>query len=528
MDSSTHLTVDDLVLYLDHETEQTEASVAEQHLLVCVECGERLRALQKGSAAYANYRDQVLIPSLGVPITGWAPIGGSLVAGPSKKRKRAGTGLWWMAAAAIAGMLATAWLYYGPSAEPSAQELLTMASAIQEPKRGSLLFTSSKYQFARPAVLKAAYSEAGLQHVQGLFVKANYSWQDPLSAKSFVAWRREQPERHDFVTSIHEQDGHRYYRVRTRTDTGILQSASLTLIAGTYHPIRASFEFKGEDPLEVSEQSEVPGRSFEEAHSVPTTHSKPAETAATPEDELRVLAALDTIGADVEDPIDITLDAGHHSVLVTGMGIAGTRQRQIEAALDSVPKAVLRFSDGQRLRGEPDAAPQPDASAKDANLLFRDKLEALVGGPRQLQAITDSALESSNALFAQSHSLLVLAREFPSPVEAALSGGGAKTLVSLRQRRVGAMEYGLRRLKENLTPRLTEGEPAGRSMQSSKLVSWQSGSEKLFEATRNLDRLLSRLLAGSYSDNVGDRMLKQLPGDLSNTEELLRAQSRAQ
>jgi hypothetical protein len=65
-------------------------------------------------------------------------------------------------------------------------------------------------------------------------------------------------------------------------------------------------------------------------------------------------------------------------------------------------------------------------------------------------------------------------------------------------------------------------------MQSSKLVSWQSGSEKLFEATRNLDRLLSRLLAGSYSDNVGDRMLKQLPGDLSNTEELLRAQSRAQ
>jgi hypothetical protein len=527
MDNSTHLTIDDLILYMDREMEETAACIPERHLLACAECAEKLSDLQKRSAEYANYRNQVLIPSLGVPAGGWAPIGDHLGAAPPKERRRARTGFWWAAAAVTASILATVWLYYRPSAEPSAQELLTKASATQEPRRGFLLFTSGRYKFARPAVLKTGSSEARFKHIQALFVEANYSWQDPLSAKSFAAWRRELPQKRDFVTSIHEPGGRDYYRVRTRTDTGILRSASLMLIAGTYHPARASFEFKGEYPLEVSEQSEVPGKSSEEAHSVPTTHSKPAETAATPEDELRVFAALDSIGADVEDPIDVTLDAGHHSVLVTGMGIARTRQRQIETALASMPKAVLRFSDGQRLRSEPDTAPQSDASAKEASLLFRDKLEGLVGGPRQLQAITDSALESSNALFAQSHSLLVLAREFPLPVEAALSSGGANTLLSLRQRGVGAMEYGLRRLKDNLTPLLNGGELPGTSVQNPKLDSWQNGSETLFESTRNLDRLLSRLLAGSYSDGVGDQMLKQLPGDLSNTEELIRAQSRA-
>jgi hypothetical protein len=526
MDKATHLTIDDLILYMDGEMEQTAASIAEQHLLACTACGEKLKALQTESAAYANYRERVLIPSLGVPVSGWAAIGECLSAEPSKKRKRAVTGVWW--AAVIAGILATVWLCYRPSAEPSAQELLTKASATQEPGPGSLLFTSGKYQFARPAVLKTGDSAARFQRVQALFIEANYSWQDPLSAKSFAAWRRQLRERRDFVTSIHEQDGRHYYRVQTRTDSGILRSASLVLVARTYHPTRARFEFRGEEPLEVSEQAGVPGKNSEEAHSVQTTHAKPTESDATPEDELRVFAALDTIGADVADPIDVTLDAGHHSVLITGMGLAPARRKQIETALASVPKAIFRFSDGQPLRSEPDAPPQPDASTRDASPLFRDKLEALVGGPGQLQAITDSALESSNALFAQSHSLLVLARQFPPPVEAVLSGGGANILLSLRQRRLGAMEYGLQRLKDNLTPVLSEGISPGTSVQSPKLVSWQSGSEKLFETTRNLDHLLSRLLAGGYLDDAGEHMLKQLPGDISNTEELIRAEARAQ
>ena len=147
----------------------------------------------------------------------------------------------------------------------------------------------------------------------------------------------------------------------------------------------------------------------------------------------------------------------------------------------------------------------------------------MAGGARQLQTITDESLETSNSLFAQSHSLLVLAKEFPPPVEATLSPASARMLLALRQRHVGAMTYALRRLRDQLRPLLTEDVLI---TEKAETASWQSESENLYESARNLDRLLSRLLAGSYEEGAGEQMLKQLPDDISKVETLVIADSR--
>jgi hypothetical protein len=145
----------------------------------------------------------------------------------------------------------------------------------------------------------------------------------------------------------------------------------------------------------------------------------------------------------------------------------------------------------------------------------------MAGGARQLQTITDNTLDISNALFAQSHWLLVLAQQFPPPVESSLSSASANTLLALRQRRLGAMSYALRRLRDQLHPLLADEVTITVEAQP-----WQNLSVALYESTRNLDRLVGRLLAGSYDAQEGEMMLKELPDDISKVDMLILASSK--
>ncbi len=515
MNKTTHLTVDDLILFMDRELDGGAAAAAEQHLLHCGDCVKRLRSLKNGSNAYAEYREQVLEPALAVPTRGWADFHQI-----SKERQR--LRLWgWGVACAFA--LALVFVFLRVPKQPNAQEVLTRAAAAPEQATGSLLLTSGGERLFRPAVLESGNSEARFQHVRALFVQAHYNWEKPLSARSFTAWRRGLAEKEDSVTSLWDERNRRFYRVQTRTSAGILRTASLTLQADSYHATKADFAFLGEEPMELAEQTEPPKNGLEEVRTIPPAATKRIETPATPEDELRVFAALDAMGAEAEEPIDVKLDAEHNSVLVTGVGIAPTRRKEIETAMAGLRHAVVRFSSGRRKGDDADSVSTASSDAADESLAFRQSLQDRYGGARQLQAATDKALDASNGLFARTHLLLLLAREFPPTVEAELNASSAASLLGLRQRHVGAMGYALRELKEELSPLQTEAVAPGEAIPKSS--HWQSGAEDLFAATRNLDRLVSRLLAGRYSEQEGGSMLKELPSDLANVETLLRAQT---
>jgi hypothetical protein len=509
MSELPHLSEDELIQFMDRELAVDKVAAAERHLFNCRACSERLRRLTSASKAYQDFQDEVLEPLLDVSVHDWAR--------PFKRSNR------WMILAVAASLCVVGFAvaYLLKYAEPDAEQVLTRAEAADYRTTGSIVFASDKYRLTRPAVLRTGSSDAQFGHIQALFVAARYSWDDPLSARSFAAWRRTLQRREDEVSSVIEPGGGKLYQVKTRTPDGILHAASLTLKADTYQATQASFDFQGEGALQVTQQTEVP----EDHPKTKPNSPEKIEITATPEEELRVFAALDAIAADEGDAIDVKLEPKARSVMVTGVGLSAARRKAVENALSGIPAVSLEFTlhaSAPPERRSPVA--EPDSTADNANMLFRQKLAVPFGGSPQLEAATDKALDSSNALFARSHWLQLLAREFPPAVEAKLDANDENELARLRKIEIDSMTLALLNLKVNLAP-LVAANSADNQSSVTTNATWQAAANALFEDTRNLDALLSRLLAGSFTEEMGNNLLKQLPADLSKVESSVRSAS---
>src|SRR5262249_12017423 len=87
---------------------------------------------------------------------------------------------------------------------------------------------------------------------------AHYNYDDPLSARSFSAWRDQLAEKRDQVSMADNR-----YRIRTTTSTGELASATLQLRMSDLYPVQERFEFRNRDWMEVeelgAEQTPAPG-----------------------------------------------------------------------------------------------------------------------------------------------------------------------------------------------------------------------------------------------------------------------------
>ena len=77
----------------------------------------------------------------------------------------------------------------------------------------------------------------------------------------------------------------------------------------------------------------------------------PPRSSVSVSDELQVLSALHQIGADLGDPIHVSLSAD--KVMVSGVGVAPQRQQVIQRTLESMPNVAVQFT-------EPVAAPVPE------------------------------------------------------------------------------------------------------------------------------------------------------------------------
>ena len=82
----------------------------------------------------------------------------------------------------------------------------------------------------------------------------------------------------------------------------------------------------------------------------------------------RVLAALNEVGADLGDPIEVSRAGGE--ILVTGVGIAPRRQQEIAAAIGPQAHVVVRFSEPPPAAVQPEREGQPAATADIQQLLF--------------------------------------------------------------------------------------------------------------------------------------------------------------
>ena len=528
---SQHLDEGLALRYLDGELSARKARQVRRHLVACWQCRAEIEALETTVADCMRYRKQVLEARLPEPPHPWADlsrgfdrIDAELSAEPLWKRLwRVPPSLAWSAATVAVVALACA-VYYQLRETPSVQAAVLLKKAVAAagtrpaaPRRYRI--HTSTAQVTR-TVGAAKSVDAPLPPVMAaMFEQAHYDSADPLSARSFAAWRDSLAEKTDQVDTV--ENG---FRIRTSTDAGELASATLRLRAEDLMPVEGKLEFRNRNWIELTDLSEFPdqddGSPVATSGGSPVRPAVPSRPAAiTPEgsasisDELRVLAALHEIGADLGDPVEVKFSSGH--VEVSGVGVSPERQRQIRGLLDSMPHVEVAFSNPGAAPEPPQAAaPEPApvfSAAPPLSQKLQAGLERQLGGRAELERFTSRVLDWNEAAMARAYALRALAERFPAGSEAAMTPDDRRVLRQMVREHVAALEVHVHGIESVLSPVLVAlGAAAPPPAAPAALDTWQSASEQAFRSSRRVEVQLS-LLLGVAS---GEKPSPDLPGTL--------------
>lgn len=519
---SAHLSEEELSRLQDGELPRAEAS----HVAQCAQCSSRLEDLRSGAAAYALYRDFVQPRATPAPRP-WPTLHALIAQNEARASARARR--WWWAAPAAAtvlGVMLVAWLRGPTQHSAEITDLLSRSAAVALPEERMISLRVGGRTFIRPAVLRSGPMEdAHLANWAARFKEADYSWAEPLSARSYQLWRNGLRSKSDAVSVIQRRGQTEAYRVRTDSPAGLLRSASLTLSANDLRPTHGAFQFAGEALLEMGEAEPSSSAPAPPVRTVrpPTATERPTEAQATPEDTLHVLAALNRIGADVGEPVEVSEDPEQRRLVVRARGISAERRREITEALKDLPRVVKDFTPAGPEPRLTDSA-EAEVSSNDLPVSVRRRLEDQLGGVIALQEITDRVLEESGTLVSRAHALGTLAAKFPPETEKGLSVNARELLHTLRGRHVAELKRLQQRVRADLEPILPGASPAP----DIAAKSWQSGAADLLLIARHTDRLLHRVLAGSYSQSLGEEMWRALRPQLLQLEGIIRLQEDAE
>ena len=501
---STHLSDEQLARFQDGDLTPAESS----HLNQCPECRDRVAELETAAAAWAEYRRTILDPALPPPPRPWRSLESLR---REKDARRRPHWSWWAvpalaAAACLVVTVALVLRHKTPAPAADAGDLLARSVLYEARPNGILTLRTNGRLLIRPAVLLASVHperNPDLARLERLFARAEYDWTQPLSARAFQAWRNALGHKRDTVSVIAGA-----YRVQTDAPGGVLQSASLTLRGERLDATDATFRFEGEELLEMG---------LAEGH---VNHGAPArppvdppvETPATPADALRVLAALNAIGADAGEPIELVDDAAGQ-ILVRGAGLDPARRQQVDEALR--PLAHVRLDLDAAPAAVTHSAPRGPAANRSTSVMpaaLRQDLENRLGGPGALQDVTDRVLESAAQAAARAHAIEVLAARFPAPVESALAPQDRDLLHTLLRSHLTRLTQLTARIQADLKPVLV---PAPRLPEPAPQP-WQHQVPPLVAAVQALDASLNQLLAGS----ADAALLRALPEQLARAAHL--------
>ena len=541
-----HPEEEQLLRYIDGELPAQASGEVRSHLEACWECRAALEELQNVVSQCVHYRKSVLQRHLPTPPAPWVdihrqfdeidasvePVLFNRILRLLKSPFDTATKKWAVAAAALLVLLG---IFYRYRQTPSvhASELLRQAvvSANTHPKRPRRIQIRTRdRRLIRPAVgsQKAAFGAAdatALNSLQAMFERANYSWNDPLSAQSFQAWRNQLTDKRDQVSE--EQ---RSYRIETRTDESDLRHATLTLLTSDLRPVEERLEFSNQEWVEITEvaddsappvarsaaENERPaaGNAKAPVPEVSMAVTVPALSASAA-DELQVLAALHDVGADLGDPVEVSRSGSE--VLVSGVGVAPVRQQEIKSAIGSNPHVVVHFSDSPAAAA-PDqaAAPSPNPPGGDSRQL-QTRLAEQLGGRANLDQLAAQVLDSSESLMARAYALRRLAEQFPVAVERELSVSDRQLLQRMRGEHSAALRQQATGIARALQPVLASGNgDAGTTPDRGiPLEPWQAATDNLFQSARRLDKLLGVMFGAAPSEIPAGQISAQLKTSLA-------------
>ncbi len=531
-----------LLRYIDGELPGRKARQVEKHLEACWQCRTEIEELKATVAECIRYRQSA--PAAPNPWSdlsrGFARIDDSLATEPLLTRllRPAAPLRWSLAAAAVLALLCG--IYYQLRETPAVQAATLLRRAVAAsaarpvPAIRRVRFRSASQQFIRSVA--AGKPEAALpQTMEAKFQRAHYDSTEPLSARAFQAWRDSEAQTQDEVSTVADPvaPSGNCYRIHTIAATGDVAAATLMLRTVDLVPVEGMLEFRDNQWIEFSEFTEPPDRSTNALSAsnveVPERLAVPPSrlavvaprSSASVSDELQVLSALQKIGADLGDPIHVTLSAD--KVLVSGEGVAPERRQLIQRTLDSMPKVAVQFT-------EPVAAPIPEGSVSSApapsgttraaapNSKIQSRLEEQLGGPAEFDRFSSQILDVDDGAMSHAHALRNLARQFPASAEAGLNAADRRVLREMARENVTALAGSVNTLQRQLQGVMSSlGGRAAKPVMAPP-VSWQASAEDLFRASQRVQVLVSVLLGVTSGQVSGE-----LPANLLSALSELRA-----
>lgn len=516
---SVHVEEDQLLGFLDGELGDPEARVVRAHTQECAVCGARLAGLRAASSAFHDFEQQAVRAT---PVM-WSDLAPRLDAVDQELARqrtlRWGTaGVLALAASVVLGVIL---FRQTAGTERTVDEVLARAAHAPQSARRNVRVNAFGGAVIRPAVLlDAANSGYDDGRVRTMFVNARYDWGEPLSAKAYLSWRGQLARRHDAVLvkggpAARDQT----YIVRTETDASSLRTASLTLRAGDLRPVAGSFEFGNLGSVEISETAEPatpPARPAPAPRLAPPTAREDETRELRPEDALHILAALNRAGADVGEPLELSKDDQGRKLIVSSNGLSESVQRRVESELAGLSRVELRLQGqgGARAGGSPSDSSTQVSDQRPRPIVAL--LEERLGGPLKLQSVTEEVLEASGESLARAHALEVLSQWIPVPRETELPDADQRLLRSLREQHYAALRRLAGRMETLLGPLVGDG-----------IELHDTRQVRMMTAARRLNRDLSLLFAGSYSQTEGERTIRALRPDLQDLRRAIALDSNA-
>jgi hypothetical protein len=288
------------------------------------------------------------------------------------------------------------------------------------------------------------------------------------------------------------------------------------------HAIEGTFRFRNQEPVEVIELPfEIPLAETRPSVTLDVTPApKPAVPArfepVSPGEELRVVAALHRIGADLGDPVEIA--RSEDRIVVTGIGLGAERRQEITRTLEAMPRVAVRFheSDVTDLPAPPLPAGAKRSSAGEEGARLRARIEEHLGGRPAFDRFADRLLESGDGMMAHAHALRRLAERFTPATESLLSAGDRQVLDGIRIEHVRAIRTESVSIDALVNPVLLGIGIRGDAVpvEAPAGTTWQSRAVQHFEAARQVERHLAVVVAGAAVEGgegaLGERLLGAL------------------
>lgn len=503
----THPGEERLLRYADGELPSREARDVRRHLEACWECRTELDRLQSAVGDCVDYRREVLQRHLPPPPEPWEDLSTRFEAAEKVLRRRslaarvvpwlrapfATPSRWFPAAATLVLLFVIAMEFRRPPSVQAAELLrnAVVAAEIRERAPRRIQVRTPKTRLTRNLGPAAQASSTGeLEAVAALFRAARYDWADPLSARSYLDWHQQLPERRDEVSP----DGD-CYQIRTVTHSSELVEATIKLRQDDLRAVEGRFLFRNSEWVEMTELAEEPAAAIAVAPPVPgpdlaTSRAVESFPAASAADEVAVLLTLHRLGADLGEPVEVRREG--HQVVVSGTGVDAARQREIAEALADLPRVEVDFSRLAPPPLLPEPSPIRTAPATPPSGGTQAALEEYFGGRALLERFANDVLERTDTLMARAHALRRLEARFPAGRHE-LDAAGSRALAGIRRNHAAALARQAKELDQLLNPPLTAAGAvaAGSGPPPSVTVT------ELFDRARRTERLLAVMFGGA-------------------------------